>query len=64
MRTQMTPFQTEAITVAAGAGTTWLTHAAALAVAVTPILHALTLLASFVVGLLTAIYTVKKILKK
>jgi hypothetical protein len=63
MRTQMTPIQAEAVVVAAGASTTWLTHLATVAIAMTPILHALTLVVSIVVGFLTAVWTLKKILK-
>jgi ABC-type antimicrobial peptide transport system permease subunit len=64
MRTQMTPFQIEAVVVATGVSSTWLAHFIALAVTINPLLQAAGFLISIIVGILTAIYTVKKILKK
>ena len=57
----MTPQQIETTTIAAGAGTTILAHVAAYAVLVTPVLHAFALLVTAVVGVLTGIWTWKKI---
>jgi hypothetical protein len=63
MRTTMTPTQIETVAVVAGTSTTFATHLVALAIAATPLLQALALMSTIIVGLLTAIWTIKKIIK-
>jgi uncharacterized membrane protein YqjE len=56
----MTPVQESAVLLT-GASVTYLTHIAAFALAVTPALSALALVVSIVVGVLTCVWTIKKI---
>jgi hypothetical protein len=60
----MTTPNAEAAVIGVGASITYLTHIAAYAVLVTPLLHAMALLISSMVGIATLVWTVKKILRK
>lgn len=56
----MTPAQ-EGAAISAGASLTYITHIAAYAVLVTPVLHALALVISCAVGVATLWWTINKI---
>jgi len=58
----MTPAQFEGTAVAVGASTTLMSHLVAIALAVDPVIHALADIVSVIVGVLTGVWVLMKII--